>query len=115
VSHTHGVSTVPEGELEAAVEARKELGREREGDVVEAFLDRIERGIDRRIDERLEKRGGRPVIHHELDLKLPLGSMGLGIGVTAVATSNAGGGGIAIAIVAWIAIALINIAYARRR
>jgi hypothetical protein len=27
------VGTVPEGELEAAVEARKELGREREGGV----------------------------------------------------------------------------------
>ena len=34
LSHTRGVGTVPEGELEAAVEARKELGREREGDVV---------------------------------------------------------------------------------
>jgi hypothetical protein len=109
------VSTIPEGELEAAVEARKELGRERETDVVEAFLDRVEQGIDKRIDERLAKRGGRPVVHHELDLKLPLGSMGIGIGVTAVATSNAGGGGIAIAIVAWIAIAIINIVYALRR
>jgi hypothetical protein len=109
------MSTIPEGELQAAVEARKELGREREHDVVEAFLDRIEQGLDKRIDERLGRRpGGRPVIHHDLDLKLPLGSMALGIGVTAVATSNAGAGGIPIAIIAWIAIALINIAYARR-
>jgi hypothetical protein len=110
------MSTIPEGELEAAVEARKELGRERETDVVEAFLDRIEQGLDRRIDERVTKGAGeRAPARHELDLRLPLGSMALGIGVTAVATSNAGGGGIAIAIVAWIAIALINIAYATHR
>ena len=110
------MSTIPEGDLEAAVEARKELGREREGDVVEAFLDRIEQGIDKRIDERLAKRGGScpPAQHHHFDLRLPLGSMGLGIGVIAVANGFGGGGGIAIAIVAWIAIALINIAYARR-
>jgi hypothetical protein len=110
------MSTIPEGDLEAAVEARKELGREREADVVEAFLDRIEHGIDKRIDERLAKRrGGSPTPHHQLDLRLPLGSMALGIGVTAVATSNASGaGGVTIAIIAWIAIALINIAYARR-
>jgi hypothetical protein len=53
------VSTIPEGKLEAAVEARKELGREREKDVVEAFLDRIEQGLDRRIDERVAEGGGR--------------------------------------------------------
>ena len=52
------MSTIPEGELEAAVEARKELGKERERDVVEAFLDRVEQGIDKRIDERLENRRG---------------------------------------------------------
>jgi hypothetical protein len=109
-----GVSTIPEGDLEAAVEARKELGREREADVVEAFLDRIEHGIDKRIDERLAKHGGaRPAAQHQFDLRLPLGSMGIGIGVTAVA-NGFGGGGIPIAIAAWIAIALINIAYARR-
>ena len=109
------MSTIPEGELEAAVEARKELGREREGDVVEAFLDRIEQGLDKRIDDRLAERGGQrsPAAHHGFDLRLPLGSMGIGIGVTAVA-NGFGGGGIPIAIVAWIAIALINIAYARR-
>jgi hypothetical protein len=107
------MSTVPEGELEAAVAARQELGRTHEPEVVAAFLDRIEQGIDKRIDERVAKRGGRSTEHHELPIKLALGSMALGIGVTAVATSNAGGGGIAIAIVAWIAI--INVVYALGR
>ena len=114
--HTQGVSTIPEGELEAAVAARQELGRTHETEVVEAFLNRIEGGIDKRIDERLAKSGrheGGPFGHGEQTLKLALGSMGIGIGVTAVA-NGCNGGGVAIAIVAWIAIALINIAYARR-
>lgn len=42
--------------------------------------------------------------------------MALGIGLTAVANSDAhGAGGVIISIIAWLAIALINIAYARRR
>jgi len=71
-------------DVEAALEARKELER-------------------------------RPAERPHLDLRLPLGSIALGVGATAVATSDAGGaGGVAIALVAWIAIALVNLAYARR-
>jgi hypothetical protein len=47
---------------------------------------------------------------------LALGSMGLGIGVTAVANSNAPGvGGLLISIIAWLAIAVVTVAYALRR
>jgi hypothetical protein len=112
--HTQGMSTIPEGELEAAVAARQELGPTHETEVVDSFLDRIEQGIDKRIDERLVKRVRGGAGHGEQTLKLALGSMGIGIGVTAVATGPNSGGGTAIAIVAWVAIALINIAYARR-
>jgi hypothetical protein len=42
--------------------------------------------------------------------------MGIGIGVTAVANSDApGAGGVVISIIAWIAIAIVNVAYALRR
>jgi hypothetical protein len=110
------MSTVPEGDLEAAVAARKELGREREPELVEAFLDRIEQGIDKRIDERLsqQRRTVLPPHAHELTLRLPLGSIALGIGATAVA-NGMGGAGIAVAIVAWIAIAIVNLAYFLRQ
>ena len=47
------MSTIPEGELEAAVAARQELGGTRETEVVEAFLARVETGIDKRIDVSL--------------------------------------------------------------
>ena len=53
---------------------------------------------------------------HYHETRLALGSMGIGIGVTAVANSNAHGvGGVVISIIAWIAIAVINVAYALRR
>jgi hypothetical protein len=48
---------------------------------------------------------------------LGLGSMGLGVGATAVATSHAGNAAaqVLIILLIWAAIAIINIAYARRR
>jgi len=62
---------------------------------------------------KLEER--RPTARPHLDLRLPLGSIALSVGATAVATSDAdGAGGVPIALVAWIAIALVNLAYARR-
>jgi hypothetical protein len=91
-------------DVEAALEARKELGRAYEPEIVDAFVERIER----RVEERLKE--ARPREPHRIDLRLPLGSFALGVGATAVATSDAHGvGGIVIAIVAWIAIAVVNV------
>jgi hypothetical protein len=99
-------------ELDAAIKARRELGDEYEPQVVDSFIERVER----RIEEQLH--GGRPARReeHRSITPLALGSIALGIPITAVALSNApGGGGIVVAIIAWIAIALINIAAAYRR
>jgi hypothetical protein len=94
-------------EVHAALEARRELGPEYDDEVVDALVEKIERKLDER------RRPPRP---HEFDLRLAFGSMGVGIPVTAVANSNAEGAcGVVITIVAWIAIAIINVAYARRR
>jgi hypothetical protein len=108
------MGAIPPGELEATVEARKELGAEREAEVLAGFLDRVEQGIDRRIDEHLRHRVREPRAHTEQHLKLALGSIALGIGATAVA-NGMGGAGIAVAIVAWVANALVNLAYALHR
>src|SRR5712691_10186358 len=79
------------------------------------FVEGMGAAYRRRLVERLRERRPAAPRHPFLDLRLALGSMGLGIGVTAVANSNApGGGGVAITIVAWIAIAIINVAYAWR-
>jgi hypothetical protein len=93
-------------DVEAALEARRELGREYEPEVIDAFLEKI----DRRLEER-PKPG--PPEHHAIT-PLVLGSIALGIPVTAIALGH-GGGGIAVAIVAWIAIAIANLAAMFRR
>ncbi len=42
-------------ELEATLAARRELGPAHDAELVAGFLDRIEREIDRRVDERVAK------------------------------------------------------------
>ena len=102
-------------EVHAALEARKDLGRDYERQIADSLAERIERRLEERQVERRPaaddpSRGAGPVV------PIALGSIALGIPVTAVATSNAhGGGGIAVAIVAWIAIALVNLAHGFRR
>jgi hypothetical protein len=89
-------------DVEAALEARRELGREYEPELIDAFLEKVER--------RLPARADRPEPHPGAITPLLLGSIALGIPITAVSLDH--GGGIAVAIVAWAAIGLSNIAVA---
>ena len=97
-------------ELHAAIEARKELGPDYEPQVVDSFLERIEK--------RLGERRGLPAdIHrppHPPALVVPLATVGMGIAVTGAA-SSIHPGGFVVAIIAWLAIAIVNVAYALRR
>jgi uncharacterized MAPEG superfamily protein len=49
-----------ERELQATLAARKELGPEHDEALIAGFLDRIDREIDRRVEEQLARRSGRP-------------------------------------------------------
>ena len=103
---------LPREELEAAVAARKELGREREPEIVEAFLARVEKQIDARVDERLARRhhrGGGPDWAAAI---LGMASLGIGIGATGAATSQGQGW---VAAVAWLAIVVVNLLYYQSR
>jgi hypothetical protein len=105
--------TVDRRDVETALEARRELGPEYERHVIDSFVDRIEQRVDDRLQTKSpSEHGPRPI-----PLLLPLGSLGIGIGATgaALGPTNGGAGGIAVAIIAWIAIALVNVAYALRR
>jgi hypothetical protein len=93
-------------DLHAAIEARKELGPDYEPQVVDSFLERIERRLEERKDSHLQ-------IHpHPSVTPLALGSIGAGVAATAIATGNGQGW---VAVVAWIAIVLVNLGYALRR
>jgi len=73
-----------EQELRAVVEARKELGPEHEAHLVAGFVDRIEKEIDRRVDERLaarpRRRGGSTLHPGNLALCIPIVAIAGGIG-----------------------------------
>jgi hypothetical protein len=103
---------LPRDELEAAVAARRELGREREPELVDSFLAKIETQIDARVDDKLardryapQRRGHGPDWAAAL---LGISSLGIGIGATGAATSQGQGW---VAAVAWIAIVLVNLMY----
>jgi len=98
-------------EVESALAARHELGREYEPEIVDNLVERIER----RLDARERRPAGPPArrdIEHRSITPLALGSIALGIPVTAISTSH---GDPWLAVIAWIAIAVINVAYAFRR
>ena len=105
---------LPREELEAALEARKELGRERERELADSFLARIEREIDARVDERLARRGGVPARDTGSDwgfVLLAISSLGIGIAVTGAATAADASW---VAGIAWLVILLVNALYYRR-
>jgi hypothetical protein len=93
-------------EVEAALEARRELGNEYEPELVEAFLDKIEK--------RLEERRGpaRPEPRRGAITPLALGSIFAAVGATAIATGNDAAWVVPII---WLAIVLVNVAVAFRR
>lgn len=107
-------------ELRATLEARRELGAEYEGELVEGFLDRLDQAIDARVDARLEqRRGAAPPAKGGLDggqLALGIVTTALGVPLTGIATQFHGASIIAFLVI-WASIVLINLAAAvsRRR
>jgi hypothetical protein len=89
-------------DVEAALAARRELGREYEPDIVESMLAKIE--------QRLEEHRPAPRPHREGSITpLALGSIGAGVGATAIAVLHHASW---LALVAWIAIVIVNLGYA---
>lgn len=92
-------------ELEAAIEARRELGHELEPHVIDSFVERIERRL------------GEPRTHfanrdrrREGSFVLAIVSLGVAIPITAIAVTQAGLVGL---IVVWIGIVAVNAVYGR--
>ena len=98
---------VDEQELQAVVAARKELGPEHEQHLIAGFLDRIEKEIDRRVDERVAGRPRRP-----RGSALHPGNLALCIPIVAIA---GGIGHLAGLIVAFIALATVFLVSELRR
>ena len=128
-------------DVAAAAAVHTELGQEYDGAVAEGLVERISSEIDKQVDARLAQRGIQPAVAAWTNLAMGLGSIGLGIGATAVTLQSWSSSGVApkaevdlgsfrasvltstrsvsitqvilIALI-WVAIAVVNVAYARR-
>lgn len=102
------MTNLPRDELAAAVATRRELGPDYEPALIEGFVERVSQQIDARVDARLAERGVKKRSGDRDRMWLALGSIVFGTPITAVAGGIAGVVGV---VVAWVAIALINVAY----
>ena len=101
-------------EFRAAAEVRRELGPEYDKAVVESFLERLGPEIDARVDARVaqERQAGTDQPHAP-SMKLAITSMALGIPLTAIVATGSGHPvGLIGVLIIWLAIAVINVAYA---
>jgi hypothetical protein len=89
-----------QSELEATVAARRELGPDHEEHLLAGFLERMEKEIDRRVDERLAKRRG-----HALPLPAQIGPM---IPIVVIAGIFGGPAGVLAALAVVAAIVLLS-------
>jgi hypothetical protein len=101
-------------DLTAAAHARRELGPEYEVALVEAFLERLDRDIDERLNARVASSPAPRRSSSDPSLPIALGSLGLSIPLSAIAGGTGRLGGL---LVAWTGIVAVNAAHAwgRRR
>jgi len=95
---------VPQDELRATIEARKELGEESEAALVEAFVDRIEKALAQRHSES-EQSLRRKRDHQK---EMVLGSMALSIPLLIGAAIFTGLAGVIVVCGALVVIAIVT-------
>ena len=91
-------------ELEAAIEARKEMGAEMEPVVIDAFVERIERRLVQRADQN-ERALKRKRDHQK---EMVLGSMAISVPLFAIAAVFTGLPGVLAVLVAVVVIAVVS-------
>jgi len=103
-------------DLEAAIAARAELGREYEPALVESFVERLEEAISARVAAEVDRRGSREDHDQGPSFVLGVVSVVMGIPITAIAAPDEGQS-LAGLMIVWAGIVGVNLAYAlgRRR
>lgn len=100
---------VPRDEVRTALEARRELGKDYEDELVESFAQRIEERLQK--GGRLAKREAAGEDRRGISFVVACVSLGTGIPITAIASSE----GLAGILAAWAGIAAVNFFASRAR
>lgn len=114
----HGGDGLERQEVEATLEARRELGVDYEPALVDSFVEKVEAAIELRVDARmaqLHREDKAEVLRQKQQRALGMASLGAGIPITAIAGAL---GDVPGMVVAWAGIAAVNVAHAiqgRRR
>ncbi|HEX4818210.1 MAG TPA: hypothetical protein VFV66_36195 [Nonomuraea sp.] len=105
-------------ELKAAVSARRDLGPEFEDAIVESFLDKMGKEVDRRVDERLAQAAPAAVAgggaSDSQRLALAIVSLSLGTVLT-LAVMLLGDGRGTYLIPVWLGIIIVNVVFNNRK
>ncbi|WP_432478413.1 hypothetical protein [Nocardioides sp. GXQ0305] len=112
-----GEEEVERTEVEAVLEARRELGPSYDRALVDSFADRVERAVDQRVEARLQRRGDDDRTREGGRIRqfvLGIISVGVGVPITIVPTVAApeGTSGLPATVVAWLGIVAVNAAHA---
>jgi CHASE3 domain sensor protein len=107
------ISSLGPDEIRAAAEVHSELGPDYKDAVVESFLDRVNKEIDTRVDQRLAA-AQQPALpaQQKRTFALAIVSIALGIPLTAIIGALGNGSQATELVFVWVAIAVINVAYA---
>jgi hypothetical protein len=100
---------VDRDDVHAAIEARRELGHELEPEIIDSFVERIERRLTELETRRRPARRDRG---NDKTLALAVLSLAMAIPLTAIGVTQAGVVGL---VVVWLGIVLVNLAYSQRR
>ena len=101
-------------EIRVAAETHRELGPEYRDAVIDSFLERVGQEIDSRVDARLaaaQKSATQPR-PQQRNLALPITSIAVGVPLSGICLGLASGDQLIGLAIVWIAIAVINVAYA---
>jgi hypothetical protein len=102
-----GIDPTTRQELQATLAARRELGPEHDDALVAGFLDRIEREIDRRVDEKLRRAAPGPRARGRHSAVNPA-NLALSIPIVAVAGGIGGVPGLLLAFAALVTVFLVS-------
>jgi len=107
-------SSLSPEEVRAAAETHRELGPEYRDAVIESFIERVGREIDARVDSRIAAAQQNPVrpARQPRTMSLATTSIALGIPLSGIALGLSSGAQLTGLAIIWIAIAVINVAYA---